>query len=238
MKNKSLNKGIPLSFDEINNYEKAAKDFAEGNKALERLLLNCFSKGIKTHACCGGHHEDNLDPYIAFSYNKENEQYIYSILSELVDTGLVFGYSKLTNGRSFISIEGDALNTKSLFDKINQIIDSVNINKDYYIELPIYLQKYVSLIKSAEYDNKLKVDLFNFFQIEFRKNSKEYECTLFTNNEFYNDLFEQNGFKNLLGEKPSNHYMMIEKDKDKITENFNNILQGIQELSKICIKTK
>lgn len=49
----------------INDYKIATKEWAEGSKALEELLLYCLQNNIVTQACCAGH-KDTDRPFLHF----------------------------------------------------------------------------------------------------------------------------------------------------------------------------
>ena len=57
VKMQKYNNGHPIDVSKmpINDYELAAKEWAEGSKSLEELLLYCLKNNIVTQACCIGH---------------------------------------------------------------------------------------------------------------------------------------------------------------------------------------
>ena len=176
----NLNTGSVVDFHQLKDYEKAARDFSEGNKELEKLLLNCFHRGIQTTACCGGHENENRKPYISFSYSPENEQVIYALLSNLKDRECVFRYNKLANRKSFFSVEEgqvfDFHHESTLFSDMNDVICSFDMGKDYYTELPKDLQKYSSILKNSENDEFLNANgTSDYFQMCYEKGLNGYE---------------------------------------------------------------
>ncbi len=229
----NLNNGSVVDFDKITDYQKAARDFAEGNKELEELLLNCFSKRIKTIACCGGHEDKNRKPYISFLYSLENEQLIYAIISKLKDSGFCFRYNKLANGKSFFSIEeSQSFNfykASALFSDINNVINSFEIGKDYYEELPKDLQKYGSIIKSSENDEFLKIDnTSDYFQMCYEKLPDGYEYTMFTSDSYYNSVAEKENFTkiSIMGKFPS--YNLKVPNREMAIQSLNGLATNIQ----------
>lgn len=83
MKNKDVNiynTGEPLPIEKTEKeWAKMAKDFSEGNKHLENLLLTSWKNGINTFACCNGHLNeitDKYNNYIAFYTNTDEEAII------------------------------------------------------------------------------------------------------------------------------------------------------------------
>ncbi len=228
----NLNNGSVVDFSQIKDYQQAAKDFAEGNRELEQLLLNCFSRGIKTTACCGGHEDKKRKPYISFLYSPENEQLIYALLAKLKDNEFDFRYNKLLNGKSFFFIsEGrmfDFNSASTLFNDINSVIDSFDIGKDYYAELPIDLQKYGLLIKNAENDEFLKVDgRSGYFQMCYESVPDGYEYAMFTTDSYYNSAAEKGKFiRNSMGVFPS--YNLKVPSREMAIQGLNSIAMNIQ----------
>lgn len=229
----NLNNGSVVDFSQIYDYQKAAKDFAEGNKELERLLLNRFSKGIKTTACCGGHEDKNRKPYISFSYSSENEQLIYAIISKLKDSGFNFRYNKLSSGKSFFSVEEDSSfdfsKVSTLFNAINNIINSFDIEKDSYAELPRDLQIYSFIIKTSENDEFLRTGgTSDYFQMCYRKVPDGYEYAMFTTDPYYNSVAEKAGFTKLsmMGMFPG--YNLKVPNREMAIQRLNKIGTNIQ----------
>lgn len=94
MKNKiNFNNGKPIEIDFqsqtfIQNKSLMAKEFSEGEKNLERLLLILWDHKIKTFACCKGHRErDNVEsvsfPYFSFILTKNID---IQVLEEIIKT--------------------------------------------------------------------------------------------------------------------------------------------------------
>lgn len=232
----NLNNGRVVDFNQIDDYQKAAKDFSEGNKELENLLLNCFSKGIKTVACCGGHENENRKPYISFSYSYENEQYIYAIISKLKDSGLNFRYNKLSDGKSFFSVEAgqtfDFNKTSALFNSISYIINSFDIEKNYYEELPRDLQIYSSIVKSSENDEFLKTNgTSDYFQMCYQKDNDGYKYSMFTSDSYYNSFAEKTNFikTSITGMFPS--YDLKVPNREMAIQDLNGIATNIKSFS-------
>lgn len=229
----NLNNGSVVDFSQIKDYQRAARDFSEGNKELEQLLLNCFGKRIKTTACCGGHEDKNRKPYISFSYSSENEQYIYAIISKLKDSGFCFRYNKLSNGKSFFSIEeGQSFNfskDSTLFDDINTVINSFDIENDYYSELPRDLQKYISIIKTSEDDEILKTDgPSNYFQMCYEKVPDGYEYSMFASDPYYNSVAEKENFTKISMMGMFLGYNLKVPNREMAIQGLNGIATNIQ----------
>lgn len=220
----NLNNGTPVEFDEIKDFSKAASDFAENNKSLENLLLNCFSKGIKTLACCGGHKEnDDEKPYIAFIYSEENEQYIYAIMSKLKESNLIFRYSKSSIGKTFFSIEEIGEDYNFLFNEINEAISSFDKNKDYFKELPLDLKVYGLIMKSIEKDQVFNLEEYKlYFQLLYTKGLDSYDYVMFSNIDYYITCATKSNFK-LEEQCFPPYYVLKSKDREDLVENLVNL---------------
>lgn len=71
---------IDVSKMAVNEYEIAAKEWAEGSKCLEELLLFCLKKGIITQACCIGHKENDM-AFLQFELSEKNIKAIIKIIN-------------------------------------------------------------------------------------------------------------------------------------------------------------
>lgn len=65
----------------VNDYEIAAKEWAEGSKSLEELLLYCLKNNIVTQACCAGHKEVDR-PFLQFELSEKNINVIIKIINQ------------------------------------------------------------------------------------------------------------------------------------------------------------
>lgn len=63
-------------------YEKAAKEWSEGSKALEELLLYCLKNNIITQACCIGHDDikEANTAYLQFELSERNKKHIIKLI--------------------------------------------------------------------------------------------------------------------------------------------------------------
>lgn len=68
----------------IKEYEKAAKEWSEGNKSLEELLLYCLKNDIITQACCTGHKENDM-AFLQFELSEKNIKAIIKIINRYYD---------------------------------------------------------------------------------------------------------------------------------------------------------
>jgi len=89
----TLNDGRIHSFDEIKNYgmEHALDEFSEGHPLLRKCLVNLWTLGIETTACCKGTNEKDHKsealfriPYIAINVTQENKDKIFTLINYLM----------------------------------------------------------------------------------------------------------------------------------------------------------
>lgn len=76
------NNGHPIDVSKmpINDYELAAKEWAEGSKSLEKLLLYCLKNNIVTQACCIGHKTEDK-AFLQFELSEKNMSAIIKIIN-------------------------------------------------------------------------------------------------------------------------------------------------------------
>jgi hypothetical protein len=86
------NNGRVVDFFTVTDHAAAAKEWAEGNADLERVLNLCFKHRIATHACCAGHDGRNYTAYISFEDLPESRGCIESIACALYKSGCEFFY--------------------------------------------------------------------------------------------------------------------------------------------------
>ena len=151
----SLNTGKVVEEIPEELFEKAAKDFSEGNKELEDLLLYCFRNNIKTIACCAGHKENNSFPYISFKINDKTFKPILRMIkaiSNIKDVELSFtNYIKKDKNFSF-TIYSHGVGASKLFNAIKQACESkedVNLEALSYID-----QKIISVMMNHSIDRE------------------------------------------------------------------------------------
>lgn len=79
---KNYNNGHVVDVSEISesDYERVAKEWSEGSKALEELLLYCLKNNIITQACCIGHKDTDVS-FIQFELSERNMKAIIKIIN-------------------------------------------------------------------------------------------------------------------------------------------------------------
>ena len=176
-----------------------AKQFSEGNKILEEILLLCWEKDIDTNHCCAGHYMDNIDslkakenvekeviefcmknntiqnisPYLSirgFDYNENFAHFIYGyVLNETISVSNLAGW--------FISVRP---NTKmNLFAERNEDIFNTNVSRYFSKILEMvkeynpnikYYSPYVDIAKTIQ---NIQNDDEKVFMVGFRRNNLE-----------------------------------------------------------------
>lgn len=149
--NINLNDGKCHPLEEINNYDKKiiAKQFSEGNRALEELLLKLWHIGIETIACCKGtyekdHKPDELVPvfkipYLAINLTPETREKVLTFVEYLLNENglkkpdIIFKNTLTQLGHSnIIVLERIFLNNSScdkMFESILSACDKMLLNK-------------------------------------------------------------------------------------------------------------
>lgn len=232
MQEESLNTGKVVDFNSIKNFEQAARDFSEGNKELEQLLLDCFNNSIMTTACCAGHVERGQKPYISFKLNELNKKYYDNLLLQLSESGYEFRYIKVENNQSHIQIEEneyfDFSSPSLLFQRITEIIKKTDLGIDYSVQLPRDLQEYSKLIDFCEKDPFLKGPIESIqMQMVYIKNGDNYEYAFFTSDPYYVSTIKQEGFQ-----KPNDYWMspyqIITQNRENVTRSLKRIREEVQ----------
>ena len=190
---KNYNTGCVLEYNDfIHDKKEAAKQFAEGSKDLEDLLNYCFNNGIITKACCKGHHtKDELSlPYIAFSFCKNNEIYLQSLLCYLKNSDYEIDYLKNENGASLIAFyenrNFDFNNPTNLFKNILLILQKTNLDKNYLELLPNDLKNFYLFCLYSEIDSHLHVgNVDEHHSIRRTKNNNGHCYNIVTTNNKY-----------------------------------------------------
>ena len=71
---------VDVSKISVSDFEKAAKEWSEGSKTLEELLLYCLKNNIITQACCIGHKDTDM-AFLQFELSERNKKAIIKIIN-------------------------------------------------------------------------------------------------------------------------------------------------------------
>ena len=147
------------------------KEFAEGNKILEDVLIFCFESKIPTHACCAGHlmpDGKKKRPYLSFLITAETQKFVNYCLEhkfaneDFVCTSLMYvDYPNLQKSTFQLSLKKDVTgdfnqNCQKFFNEIKNAVQEFE-QKNY---------------QSPKFDflNRIK-QKFCRFEINFHKNN-------------------------------------------------------------------
>lgn len=175
---KNLNDGQGHGIDEILKVgeEEAAKQFSEGNKYLQQILLELWKLGIETSACCKGeqtqdHTMDNnlifKIPYIAIRVTEKSKQQILQLIHYIVNEkgssrpnitykNYIFNnenYNVLVLERTFLSNANVNNMFKQLLSAIKKMQNQEKIEEQEDVKLSINLIEYLS-DKTLDYGTK------------------------------------------------------------------------------------
>lgn len=147
MKSK-YNTGKPIDINSLTKEERnqAFREWAEGSKALEKLLHIGYKKGFLSLACCGG---DTGHPYICYDLNDERSRKIaMCIASSLIESPedceiTIYNNFELNDaypetypdrGITRLSIEATIDNKEEIFSLIGKVIKKARLRG---IKIPI-----------------------------------------------------------------------------------------------------
>lgn len=216
---------IPVESVPEEEIETAIKEWAEGNEPLERLLKECYKRGIRTNGCHG-----KVNPYIDFIY-QDNLERINSLFKVIETT---------PNSQVLVSVDGSnpysgpewdksvidfSLYTKykdeadSFFDSLKEALkeDKTEINNPFYDLLYFFQNKESGLqFRFMNVDNNKYDFIVESFKLEDRYS-------------YFNKLFTESGLKEIKTDHPRYYWGITSNDLSTIKEK-------IEDVSKYIIK--
>ena len=212
------NNGSTTNFDKIEDYIKAAKEFSEGDKELEKLLLYCFSNRIKTVACCKGHKENKSLPYIAFSYNENNKEFIYNLMSLFNNYDINISFVKSIGGYIFSirSIKEDFELFKTINNYLEEKTKDINITDDF--------KQYIDIMDTS-YENAILNN--ENFRIEYLKEKDIIRYTFGLYGLESCEIFENLCFKKY--DAPYAVYSINDLDRQCLSDKLNIIRNSLKQ---------
>ena len=150
---KTLNDGKCHTIDEIKNsgMAKSAKEFSEGDKNLESILLNLWEMGIETVACCIGRNEENHPeddsifkiPYLTIKIDEQNYSKVITLIKHIMQNNdfckpniyfrrYDYDFTTNSNHSSSITLERIFLtkqSAKKMFSCILKCVEDLKNNK-------------------------------------------------------------------------------------------------------------
>jgi len=171
---------IDVSKTSISDYEIVAKEWSEGNKYLEELLLYCLKNNIVTQACCSGHDDQDV-AYLQFEFSKKNMSSIIKIINR---------YYNL-NGVNMIFVNQPGVISK--FD----IRVSKSIGEQFFKDMLLQLSNGLNIgIDSLTPDMKNTVDAMikhevpnEYLEIRYSMNNNQKKMFVATNNYNYSESY-------------------------------------------------
>ena len=221
-------KSIPVDSIPKEEIKQAIHEWAEGSKAMEKLLWTCYEKNIKT---CGCHaearpwisfkYQDNLDRIIPLFY--ETQKVLDSQIVIMVDGGNPFSgpewdLSSIAVGIN--SIKEDEI--EKYFDNLNTILNKSNDNNHHPMIdlLQFFLDKETGLLLRLRHT---KEDKF-IFTLEARSAIQE-------RLDYYNEIFINAGLTPIPFNKEVSQYHEWKIESN----NSDDIINKLNKISKYII---
>ena len=218
--NKKYNTGtvehIPSN---VNEREKAFKEWSEGSKELEELLHYLYNNNIDTIYCCLGHYEGDIG-YIAFNYSDEKKANYIKLVNELLKENAFFCGLCHNNINNNFNIQNRYALSDTLFINIKRILeeDKTNIKNEF-------LEEYFKL------QNIQNLDTYIMWQLEKRDNKYNLIITVYKLND---GSIKENIF-NLLKDLEQININRFTKEEDKYTIQYKLQLENFKSEADINI---
>ena len=171
---------VDVSKMSINEYEQAAKEWSEGSRALEELLLYCLKNNIITQACCVGHKETDM-AFLQFELSERNMKDIIKIIHR---------YYNL-NGVNMTFVNQPGIISK--FD----IRVPKNIGEQFFKDMLIQLSNGLSVgIDSLPIDMRSTIDAMmehkvpnDYLEVQYSNDNNQKKLFVATTNPNYSDSY-------------------------------------------------
>lgn len=209
------------------------KEWSEGNKHLERLLIACRENGVPSMFCCAGH--SNKEPaYVVFKMNKQTIGKIYSIVNSLNDINniaLTFTRNPLFSDSKFGVYMYDENEKNMVIDYMTE----ATTTEEKIENLPENFRKMVEVAELL-IDEKFNFDLSYYKGKERKIYFRNFilEDTKYP----FNRKIGKMGFT-LIENGANNHYFIdgITEDKEhnvweKVLDGMKNICAGVNKSKK------
>ena len=138
-----------------------AKQFSEGSKALEQVLLNLWGMGIETFACCKGTNGDNHEeydimktPYLSILITKESAEKVKSLMRYLCNDS--------TYSRPNMHIFKDDANIEN---RVSLLLDRICLSNSGCENMFNHILRATESMKSEKQINKENPDLELVFEM-------------------------------------------------------------------------
>ena len=200
-------------------YETAAREWSEGSKALEELLLYCLKNNIITQACCAGH--DDIRPYLQFELSEKNIGAITKIINRFYNlNGIEMSFCNEPGFLSKFIIKILKNNEEQIFkDMLIELSNGLKVQTD---SLPMEIQIALDVIFKHKIPD-------SFIEIVYKICNGEKKMLIATNFCFYSGLLIKN--KNAM--PWINNAIAIEDSPENIISILNEISKKIPKMNEI-----
>ena len=191
----SYNNGHLMATSEIaeDNYEKVAKEWAEGSENLEALLLYCLKNGIVTQSSCRGHSDDGY-AFVQFELNEANMKSIVKIVNRYYNLdGVSMNFISEPGNISKFSIHVPKKISELFFkDMLSQLSNGIDLEIDSLTD---------DMKNTLEVMMNHKVP-FELLEVNYSKTNDQKQLYVFSSNQDYFDtnLFNDPNYKIYTGD--------------------------------------
>ena len=212
------NDGTIMPMDEIEDKQKAAHEFAEGNIDLEKLLLLCWENGINTISSCAGEDLDDKYsmPMIVFRNDESLRPYLPALIHVLENEGYTMSIesTRLSGNDITLIDKRKKTNTTKLF---SHLIDVIKNCKDKPLTEE---QELISEIMKIQSEN---MGMFARFQITIEKISEtEYRFS-------YLNKFMPYEFHDFEYNMETNSFEIVSDSREKSVRSIQHILDAMNQ---------
>ena len=178
----NYNNGHIVDVDKIkvDDYEIAAKEWSEGSKSLEELLLYCLKNGIITQSCCIGH-KDADRPFLQFEFSERNLNEIIKIIYHFYNldgVNMVFVNQPGIISKFDINVPKN-MGEQFFEDMLMQLSKEQKVELD---SLPIDMKSTINAMKKHRVPN-------DYLEVQYSNNDNQKRLFVATNNPNYSDLY-------------------------------------------------
>lgn len=191
----SYNNGHLMATSEIaeDNYERVAKEWAEGSENLEALLLYCLKNGIVTQSSCRGHSDDGY-AFVQFELNEANMKSIVKIVNRYYNLdGVSMNFISEPGNISKFSIHVPKKISELFFkDMLSQLSNGIDLEIDSLTD---------DMKNTLEVMMNHKVP-FELLEVNYSKTNDQKQLYVFSSNQDYFDtnLFNDPDYKIYTGD--------------------------------------
>lgn len=164
-------------------YESAAREWSEGSKALEELLLYCLKNNIITQSCCVGHKDTDMS-FLQFELSERNIGPIIKIINRYYNLdGINMTFVNQPGIISKFDIRVPKNIGEQFFkDMLIQLSSGLNIQPE---SLPLEMKSTLDAMLKHKIPN-------DYLEIQYFKNNGEKKLFVATANPYYSDLYWNN----------------------------------------------